>query len=134
LFICFGPPFLVGHLISYSNFCLNVSNNPYMMHLHIPITINDTCFILVFMNVDFIILCECKNSKWWIFNNTTFNVKNTCNLLILLSNISIILKIFFVEHWLSLLTKIIAFVFNFRTMVNIHVIFLKINKLHTYCE
>jgi hypothetical protein len=40
----FGPPFLVGHLISYSNFCLNVSNSPYMMHFHIPITVNDTCW------------------------------------------------------------------------------------------
>jgi hypothetical protein len=24
----------------------------------------------------FIILCECKSSKWWIFNHTTFSVKN----------------------------------------------------------
>ncbi len=44
LFICSGPPFLIGHLISYSIFCLNVSNSPYMMHLHIPIIINDTCW------------------------------------------------------------------------------------------
>ncbi len=54
-----------------------------------------------------------------------FNVKNTCNIFILFSNISIILKNIFVEHWLSLLTKIIAIFFNFRTMVNIHVIFKK---------